>query len=166
MCFKKMTLLYNLIISFLFSEISECCLSTSLWSCLGMLWVQRETPQNQSLTSSPAISNHQQPLKQVSTHLFYIGMKASHSIDISRVSAFQNYHNFFDVIAERPKPVIETSEPIKMSKWNSVITFRLWRHDDHADSRNRVSSSSRPLHSLTCLFIQRDNSDFEAGKKR
>ena len=40
--------------------------------------------------------------------------------------------------------------------------FRLWRHDDHAEWRKRVSSSSRPLN----LFNQRDISDFEVEKKR
>ena len=32
---------------------------------------------------------------------------------VNRVSAFQNYQNFSDVIAERPKPASENSEPIK-----------------------------------------------------
>ena len=36
--------------------------------------------------------------------------------------------------------------------------LRLWRHDIYAESRKRVSSSSRQLNSLT--FIQRGNSDF------
>ena len=52
---------------------------------------------------------------------------------VNRVSAFQNYQKLSDVIADRPKPASENSERLKASKWNSVIVFRLWRHDDHAD---------------------------------
>ena len=71
---------------------------------------------------------------------------------LNRVSAFQNYQIFSDVIAERTKPANENREPIKSDLKNSVIVFRLWRHHDHAEWRKRVSSSSRPLHSLACFI--------------
>ena len=66
---------------------------------------------------------------------------------VNRVSAFQNSHNSSDVIAERTKQASENSEPIKI-ELNSVIVFGLWRHDDHAEWRKRVSSSSRPMNAL------------------
>ena len=46
---------------------------------------------------------------------------------VNRVSAFWNYQNFSNVIAEKPKPASENCEPIKQ------LLFRLWRHDDRAE---------------------------------
>ena len=83
---------------------------------------------------------------------------------VNHVSAFENYQNFSNVIAERPKPGSEKSEPIKKRIENWMIVFRLGRHDDHSEYTKRVSSSILALHS-PALFIQRDNSDFETKKR-
>ena len=51
-----------------------------------------------------------------------------------------NYQNFSNVIAQGTKQESKNCKPIKASKSNAVVVFRLWRHDDHAGCR----SHSRP----------------------
>ena len=40
---------------------------------------------------------------------------------VNRVAGFENYQNFFDVIAERPKSVSENSEAIKNELFNFFL---------------------------------------------
>ena len=82
---------------------------------------------------------------------------------VNRVSAFRNYQNFSDVITERPKPVSENGEPIKIDEIK-VTALRLRRHGDHSDWRKRGRHQVvRYIHS-PALFIQCE-SNFETEKK-
>ena len=54
-------------------------------------------------------------MKWYQTAVIYSGMFETILIEniTEMLSAFRNYQNFFDVIAERPNPASENSEPIK-----------------------------------------------------
>ena len=74
---------------------------------------------------------------------------------ISRVSAFRNYYNFSDIVAERPKSPSENSETIK-SEQNSAIVFPLGVIMIMLNEESeRVHQVVRYIHS-PAFFLQRD----------
>ena len=83
---------------------------------------------------------------------------------LKTISSLLTSKNSSDVIAEKPKPASENSEPIKSEyiKLSNSLGYR--PHDDHAERRKRVSSSTLPLHSLAC-FIQHDDNEVEKKTK-
>ena len=80
---------------------------------------------------------------------------------MNRVSAFQEYQFFSDVIAERPKPASENSEPIRNRvKLSDCVSGMMIRLNEESEWVHQVV---RYMHSPAWSSV---NSDFDAGKNR